>query len=152
MEFEVRGDVAGLRAIAKQLKAVDDKTLTREFRKGIQRAARPLQTKVKAGVPQYLPSGYAQTLQKALALRTGVLQSGVRITATGKGKRRPREVARMDAGVLRHPVFGRYRDPWVNQRVKPGFFRDPLRAGAPDVRKAIADVLDRVAAKIAAGG
>ena len=151
MEVEVRGDVEKLRALSRRLKAQGEKGLTKELRSGISRAAKPLQADVRAGIPQYLPSGYAPVLQGALRLRTSITQSGVRITAAGKGKRRPREVRRMDGGVLRHPVFGRYRDPWVNQAVRPGFFRAPIQAGAPQVRTQIKQVIDAVATKLAGG-
>ena len=134
-------------ALAKRLKAFEDKQLEKDLRKAISRALKPATKAVRASVPQYMPSGYAPVLAKALRLRTSNLTSGLRITGQAAGNPRPRKVTDLNRGRLRHPVFGN-RDIWVTQTVRPRFFDEPLQTRAPRVRAELDTVLDEVAAKL----
>ncbi len=134
-------------ALAKRLKALNDKDLQKELSRGISRAMKPAAKNVKTSVPEYMPSGYAPTLAKALSLRTSNLASGLRITGTAKGNPRPRKVDDLNKGRLRHPLFGN-RDKWYGQTVRERFFDEPLEAMAPEVRAALDKVLSEVAAKL----
>jgi hypothetical protein len=86
-------------------------------------------------VPQFMPGGYAPEL--ARDLRTAVtvgLGSGrvsVRVSAPTGGKF-GREVRQLEAGSLRHPLFGN-RGFWYRQRVRRGFASVPLRATRPHI-------------------
>lgn len=150
MEIIVTG-AAELRRLGERLKHEGEKDLQKELRRGVTKAVRPLQKAVKADLGQYTPSGYTPVLRKALRLRTSNRAGGVRINAVAAGKSKRRAIAKINAGVLRHPVFGHYRQPWVNQAIRPGFFYEPLRRGAPIVRREIEGVMKRIAARIARG-
>ncbi len=52
----------------------------------------------------------------------------------------------IDAGKLRHPVFG--RKTWVEQSVKPGVITKALEDAAPDVRVRLVVALDALNRKI----
>lgn len=137
-------------AIAKQLKALDDKKLTSELRKGMSRAVKPGMNAVKTSTPEYFPNRYAPIIASALQLRTANQAAGLRITATAKGAGEPRRITAMNSGTLRHPLWGN-RGHWYATRIKPGFFDEPLTRQAPAIRAELDKVLDQVAAKIAAG-
>jgi hypothetical protein len=69
---------------------------------------------------------------------------GVRVTAVGVDARVDR------TGKVRHPVYGNRR-VWVTQQVKPGWFTDPMEAGAPAVRRELLVVIATVARKVERG-
>lgn len=146
VSFRVTG---GNRAhqLGRRLKALNDKALEKELKRGITRAMRPATKAVKTAVPQYMPSGYAPVLAKALQLRTSNLASGLRVTGQARGNPRPREVTAINRGVLRHPLFGN-RDRWYAQQVTPRFFHEPLEKQASQIRTELDRVLAEVAAKI----
>jgi hypothetical protein len=147
VQIVVVGNNARLRAIGKKLKALDDKSLQRELGRGIGRAAKPAMQAVRDSTGQYVPNRFAPVLAKSLQMRTSNVAAGLRITATGKGQAQPRRVAAMNAGQLRHPLFGR-RAHWYTQAVTPGFFDKPIEEKAPAFREELERVLDEVAAKI----
>ncbi len=146
LSFTVTG---GNRAhvLGKRLKAMGNKELEKELRKGVARALRPATQVVRRSVPQYLPSGYAPTLQKALKLRTSNLAKGLRITAAAAGNPRPRRVTALNQGTLRHPLWGN-RKYWFAQKVTPRFFDQPLEGQRDQVRAELEKTLAEVAAKI----
>lgn len=140
-----------LAEVAKALKGVGGKELKAELRKGLRNAAKPLGGKAKAGLGQYMPSGYTPVLKRAFRVTVRIGLSGnpsVTLVGKAKGRRKMREIKALDAGVLRHPVFGN-RQVWVAQKIQPGFWSDPMRAGGPEVREQILGVIADVNAKIA---
>ena len=86
-------------------------------------------------VPQFMPGGYAPVLARDLRVATTVsLAAGrvsVRVSAPTGGKF-GREVRQLEAGSLRHPLFGN-RGFWYRQRVRRGFASVPLRAVRPHI-------------------
>jgi len=101
-----------------------EKRLLAETRK----ALRPTQAEVKASAAR-LPSGYAPTMARSVRAATRVTASadGVRgqVRVSARGKRENRDVASINLGRLRHPLFGR-RLHWYNTTVKPRFVADPI--------------------------
>lgn len=67
---------------------------------------------------------------------------GIRITATGKGKKKI-DLNALDRGVVRHPLFGNRRH-WYAQRVTPLWFTRPMEANSGNVlrelEQAVADI------------
>lgn len=167
---EVRG-VDRFRRAARALRtAADRKELTREMRKGILDAVPALKDAVRDGASVYLPDRYAAELAPALRMTTSTSTTGdqvtVRISTTAKGRGgHPRQVDQLEAGTLRHPVFGRTRalkrhakhkatsmkNPWSAQAVRPRFVTEPMTNAAPQVRPKIEAAVDRVLDKIARG-
>lgn len=138
--------------LARRLKSAD-KTLAKELRSGLLRAARPLHKGVRAEIPKVMPSGYAPVLSKSLQLRTLVRTSRyahVTIVASAKGLRDNRRIRPLDKGILRHPLFGD-REWWYTTRVRPGFWSRPMRAGVTPVRRELIKVMSDVKAKITKG-
>lgn len=167
MRVEVHGGDR-FRVVARRLRtAADRKDLVRELRKAILDAVPALKDAVREGAPAYLPDAYAAELVPSLRMTTATTTSGdqvtVRISTTAKGaKGNPRQVGDLEAGRVKHPVFGRTRplrrhakhkatsqlNPWVTQTVKPRFVTEPMAAKKPAVRKEIEAAVDRVLDKI----
>jgi hypothetical protein len=74
--------------------------------------------------------------------------AGIRIIAKAKGPRGERYVGPLEAGMLRHSLFGNRRH-WYAQPVYPGFFSEPIKESAPEIREQIVQAMENVAAQIA---
>jgi hypothetical protein len=59
-----------------------------------------------------------------------------------------RDLASINRGRLRHPLFGNRRY-WYDQSVTPGFWDKAMEKGVKDVRVELLKALDEVAAKLA---
>lgn len=147
-DFDVRGADDFLR-VSKALKAAGLTDVRKELHKGIRKAARPLIPKVRAEARKRLPrsGGLAEQVAREpmrIAVRTGN-DPGVRVVV---GKKRGGAQA-ANRGAIRHPVFG--QDVWVEQRVSPGWFDDPIRGSVPEIRRDIErsmrDVVNTIARK-----
>src|SRR5688500_4654013 len=115
-------------------------------------------------VPQFMPGGYAPVLAASLQVKTSAsVTSGrvsVRVSAPTGGKF-GREVRRLEAGSLRHPLFGNRgtyisrtgeeRSAWFSQRVRRGFASVPLRATRPWIVKRIDAELAAIARDVERG-
>lgn len=138
-----------LAALAKRLRGAD-KEYRKELRIGINRAVKPLKRDVLEQLPLFMPNQYAKVMKKALKVKTVIRTGGmasVRITAYGKGRHKNRDIRALDRGTLRHPLWGN-RDWWYAQKVKAGFWSEPLKDGRPRVRAEVMDVIRTVNAKL----
>ena len=144
--FEVRG-ADQFFELSKALKHAGRTELRKELNKAMRVGAKPLIPKARAEAMRRLPQrgGLAKQVSKEPArvqTRTGK-DPGVRIVV-GKRNGGARQANR---GVIRHPVFGN-RDVWVDQQVKPGWFDDPMKASAPEIRRALEQGIEVVAARV----
>ena len=151
-DFEINGTDQFLK-LSKALKHAGRTELRKELNKGIKRAAKPLIPKARAEALSRLPQrgGLAKQIAKEPArvqVRTG-RTPGVRVVV---GKKRG-GAQQANRGVIRHPVFGN-REVWVDQKVTPGWFDDPMKAGAPAIRRDIEQAMEDIADQIVreAGG
>ncbi len=133
--------------VARVLRDLGDKDLSRELFRGLNRATTKLKADAKDEAGRRLPQrgGLAQRVAGARlsTRRKGGRNPGVAIVAKGMD-----QLAAMDAGQVKHPVYGN-RDVWVSQQVTGGWFSDPMAAGKDDVARDVEEVLDDLAAKIA---
>lgn len=139
-------------AVAKTLKQAGDKDLKKELRAAIASAVEPMTDEVRDQVAQYLPTRYAPLLADSLKTRQSWRTSGSTIglvlTGSAKGRRQRRHVQAINAGVLRHPVFGN-RNVWVAQPVRRGFWDEPMTAAKRQPAREIGKALDRIARRLA---
>lgn len=145
-DFEIRGADQFL-ALSKALKHAGRTELRKELNKAMRVGAKPLIPKARAEALARLPQrgGLAKQISKEPArvqTRTGK-DPGVRVVV-GKKRGGARQSNR---GVIRHPVFGN-RERWVDQQVRPGWFDDTMTANAPEIRKALEQGIEDVAAKV----
>jgi hypothetical protein len=148
-------DVGGAQELAelgKRLRGAD-KQYRKELRIGLNRATKPLKEQVKSELPTFLPAGYAKVMRKALkpktVIRTGGL-AAVRIVASAKGRHKNRDVRALDKGTLRHPLWGN-REFWYAQKIRSGFWSEPMRDGKARVRAEVMDVIRTVNRRIVGG-
>jgi hypothetical protein len=157
--------------IADHLKAAGEGGLRRELFKAINDAAKPLAREIAnvAHLKPYLPDPYAAVLAESLSVSVSKIAGAnpaIRLRAVGgkDGRRRSRHVARINEGILRHPVFGTEAQLaahiaaggaahhgrgwiWRDQEVQPGFFTDPTEKAAPEIRRQIVAAMTTVANK-----
>jgi len=140
-----------LRRVALAVKAAGDKDLQRELRRALSRTTKPLRKAAKDGALQILPhrGGLDEHVAATARIATRVTAnaSGARLRITGTSRDNMR---RMDEeGIVRHPTFG--HRPWKDQRIRPGWFTDPLiLAAQSNMPKEIDAALDDVARKLQA--
>ncbi len=113
-----------------------------------------------------LPSrgGYQDEASRSVRFRTAVRTAGrtaaFRITTFADGKSERRDIRALDAGRLRHPVYGRSRtipgrgrvpNPWAVTRIEAGFFRRGTDRAAADAERQMITVLDDFASRLLKG-
>lgn len=135
--------------LARALKEHGDKALRSELYRAINRATKPLKAAVRKSAMDRLPRGGG--LNKRVARSKIVTKrrmtgknAGVRIVgASGY------DIGSINRGRVRHLTYGHL--PWHDQAVAPGFWTEPLVAGAPKVRRELNQALNTIARKIERG-
>lgn len=145
---EIRGSVE-LERVSRRLKEVGDTELRKQMLAGLRREGKPLIDAVKASVGDYLPTGggaadAVRSSSFGVRTRTSGPRASVRIVGVG---RRVNDLRRINAGTLRHPVFGN-REAWVSQRIRPGFFDRPMESRKPLVQSRMQRVLEDIARRV----
>jgi hypothetical protein len=134
--------------VARELKAAGDKEMRRELAQGLGRATKPLKAAAKESARTTLPKRgglAARVASSSFRTRTKTGSSpSIQITAR---ESKSADLAGLDAGVNRHPVWGN-RARWATQRVTPGWFTRPMVEGGGDVRTSILAAVDAVLAKL----
>src|SRR6266568_1059391 len=142
-----------LARVSAALRAAGDKDLQRELRRAMSRTTKPLRKAAKDGALQILPhrGGLDEHVAATARIATRVTanSSGARLRITGTSRDNLR---RMDEeGLVRHPVYGKWRKGMPPQRIRPGWFTNPLTLAAQGaVPKEIDAALDDVARKLQA--
>lgn len=127
----------------------------RRIVEAMSRGARGLRQSIPAAAAGRLPSGYAPIMAASVRVTQTVSVAagrvGIRIHA--KGHRDARDVVAVDAGILRHPTFGRRGEgDWRVTDVRPGFASDPWAQSKDKIVGEVMDELGGMAARIARGG
>ncbi|BCJ45314.1 hypothetical protein GCM10010168_85830 [Actinoplanes ianthinogenes] len=165
LDLKIRGD-RRLREVAAQIKAIGDKGLGREMAAGLRKATEPIKKGIRTSAEQTMPAsgGYSALLSKSLRwrvnVRPGARIANVTLTTTADGTKEKRDLGRLEAGELRHPVWGRSRklksgkrksNPWATTTIRAGFHKRGTDKAADVAEKEMAEVLDGLAAKLAGG-
>ncbi len=141
-----------LRVIAGRLRKAAARDLTYELRKAQRKAFQPLQKEIKAEALTTLPKrgNYNVIMSKAVkvTVTTGVGRTALNARVFAKGKTEERDVRQVNAGVLRHPVFG-HRKNWKTTRVRAGFVDRPVKALSDRVLRECADAAQKLNESIA---
>lgn len=150
-----------LRELAKRIQDQGDKGLGREMAAALRKVSKPVQASVEAEYETGLPKrgGYVNTFTKSIkwrtALRGGARSASFRLTIFGDGAHEKRDIKALEAGRLRHPVFGRSRrikvgnrkgtiitNPWALTTVRGGYFERGTDSAADKVEAEMSKVLD----------
>jgi hypothetical protein len=163
----VRVQVSGqkdLFRLAHNLHAAGQKGLKKELDKASRQAGKVIEDEVKAHTREYIPQGFEHRFDVALATKVEVrLVASRRISVLfwASGKRERRDIQAINAGRLRHPVFGRMRrlkdgtlkaNPWVLQAIRPGLVDEPAKRAMPRAIDKIEDAVKRVVDQIERNG
>lgn len=142
-----------LQRVADALKEAGDKDLQKRVSAAIRTEAKPLGLRVLHRGAEKMPQRGGLADRVAGMGRVGVSSAlrgrvaSVQVILRNKGV----DLKAMDAGVLRHPVFGN-RQAWVRQSVPARAFSDAFDAEAAQVQQAVnkaaQDTLDDVARKV----
>lgn len=164
MGLELRIDgVDELRRLAAQIRYTGDKGLGRQMSAALGRALGPVTRAITAEAGKTAPSGYRAELTASMrhrrSSRTAAREARVRLTTTAKGQSEERDLPALDAGILRHPVFGRTRrtkrgekkNPWAVTRVRPGFHERGIKDAEAEAQRQLQAVLDDFADRLAKG-
>lgn len=154
---------AELESIARHLRLAGELGLRQELLRAVSGAARDVGPEIRASLGDHMPSAYAEVLDADLAISTSTRLTGddPQVSLIGRPRARRRALARLEGGVLGHPVYGmrsRFNPgrwaAWVDQAdgVTAGFFAGPAERAAPRVREAIEKALATVAEKAARKG
>lgn len=162
MRVQVSGQ-KDLFRLAHNLHAAGQKNLKKELDKASRQAGKVIEDEIKAHTKEYIPQGFERRFDLALDTKTEVrLVASRRITVViwAMGKRQRRDIRAINAGRLRHPVYGRMRrlkdgtlkaNPWVEQRIRPGLVDVPATRAMPKAIKKIEGAVERVTQKIVKG-
>lgn len=131
----VRGSIKGraeLREVITKLEITSPAELEKNLLKGTREAvaAAVVKKDVQAAAAAKLPKrgGYAPLLAGATRVESRTsggktIKSTIKVSATGK--RESRDMAALNRGTLRHPLFGNRRH-WYVQRVRRGLVDEPI--------------------------
>jgi hypothetical protein len=146
-DISVRG-AEKLAILARALREAGDKELQRELYRGLNRAVKPLRQDVKESIGDFLPQRYARVLARDLKVTARRRTGGRNPALYLLGQAKNRDIASLNRGRLRHPLYGNRRF-WYSQRVRRDWWTHPLIRGAPEVRRELERTLDDLAKKIA---
>lgn len=127
----------------------EDKKLAGLIRRSLRDVARPLAIDARDALADAMPkrgglSGVVRAARPGVSTSVG----GSRVARIEATVRAPGiALAAMDAGNLRHPVFG--RKAWVSQRVPAGHAQRAFEDGMPEVRKKLQREVERLLHDIA---
>lgn len=141
-----------LEAVGRRLKGTAGAPLRRELLAGIRAGTKSTVQDIREEARTTLPhrGGLAALVAGGqFAARTRLTGSGAGVRIVGSS-RSIRSLTQLNAGRLRHPVFGD-RATWVTQFVAPGFFDLPIQRNLPNIRAAVDKALSDVSRKIEKG-
>lgn len=133
---EVVEVVPSLREVALRLKA-GDVELWKATRRNLIVAVQPARPAIRASARATLPKtgGLNEWVASAsinTQILTGPRSAGVRLRVRKKGH----DMADVDKGVVRHPVFGN-RKAWTVTNVEPGFATKPVEKLTPAITASV---------------
>lgn len=151
-----------LRVLSAKLRDAGEegKGLRRELMKEITEAAKPLAKEITdvGHLKRYMPDRYAAVLAADLSVRAArSFSKNPSIEIRAKARENKRKVNMLDAGVINHPIFARgprrsWR--WSNAQtrgMRAGFFSDPCRSAAPQIKARVLHAIAETAKKITSG-
>lgn len=154
---------AQLRKLSAHLRASGDKGMGRDLAKALDKVVDPVKKAIELSARQAMPSGYAPTLTRSLrhrrTLRAAARQASIRLATHGEGEKEHRDLPALEAGNLRHPVFGRSRrtkkgrkaNPWAVTKVRPGFHERGIAKAGDLAEEQVLAVLDDFTERLAKG-
>ena len=145
-DFEIRG-AQDLARLSKKLKDAGRNDLRKELLRGVRESGADTVLKIRDSALENLPR------RGGLAAKVAAEKASMRASYAAKGAHVQLKRKRgrgLNQGRLRHPVYGN-RSVWVQQSVNSGWFDDPIRDAAPEIRRKIEDAVKRVKIRLIKG-
>ena len=150
LEVTVTG-AATFTRVAAQVRAEGSKDLSRALGRALEKVTRPVTASITAEADKAMPSGYKELLTGSLrhraSRRNGGQQAQLIIRTYADGKKERRDLPSLEAGKLRHPLFGR-KKVWYVTSVTPGFHRRGTELAADEATEALDKVVKDFAARL----
>lgn len=146
VELTVQGGEK-LGVLAARLKETGNTELRKELFRGIQRAAKPLRAAAANAARENLPKRGGLNEWVASSKFTISIRSGRNPAVRVKGNKQGHDLAAMDRGRLRHPLFGN-RKLWFTQQIRAGWFSEAMQRESPGVRREVVNVIDDMAREL----
>lgn len=131
----------------------DAKAIRRDLYRGLNRATKPVRSRMTDAIPEALPQrgGLAEQFKSKVGSRTTAKAgkwAGVSIRFSSRGH----DMRTLTGGRIRHPVYGN-RSVWVTQTAgaDPERFMGAFEDQTPLMRREVERVLEDVAQKIVRG-
>lgn len=164
LEVRVEG-AATLRKLAAHIRAEGNKSLTRQLGDALSRAADPVREAIRKSADETLPhrGGYAETFDRHLKFRTSRSNKGedettVSLFTYAEGESERRDIRALEAGKLRHPVYGRSRaggrkgeriaNPWSVTSIRAGFWQRGTDHALDEAQKELQNVINEFADRL----
>jgi len=152
MAASVGSDSREIRLLAQRLRIAGQGDLQKQLLRDIRATTKPTIRKVRANALATLPR------RGGLAAKVAASKIGTRTRTTSgqsagvfiKGTDPRINLNRINAGQLRHPVFGNRRN-WREQSVRAGWFDDPIKGDLPHILGSIRGVVADINARITRG-
>lgn len=138
-----------LTAVGHQLMEAGQLKIKRELLAAIRTEAQAAIPDIRDSARETLPAGgglAVRVAEQVYGVRSSLAGSVASVRLAGRGMK---ELYDINAGKLRHPVYGN-REVWRSQSVPEGFFSKPVEERAPEIRAAILVAVETVAAEITA--
>lgn len=154
------------RMLAAKVRAEDTKGLGRAMGAGLKKAVQPVERSIRAEYGKLPTSGgYASAFSRSLRfrtnLRTAARSASFRLTTFADGTHERRDIDAVEAGRLRHPVYGRSRrirsgrragtmisNPWAVTRIVGGYHKrgtdDAIDQAERQMSAVLADLSKRI--------
>lgn len=118
----------------------------------LERATKPMQESIKASALATMPSGYGPTFVASLAHRRSRRASGQRaqviLRTYADGQAQRREIRHLEAGNLRHPLYGHRGSAWHVTKIRAGFHKRGTDGAADAVTTEIIKVVEDFAQRL----
>jgi hypothetical protein len=145
--------VTGIERLRKDVAILRDglgREVGKELQGSIDQPIKRFRDAVDSAIARDFPRRYAAVFGGAFRIRasstSGSAALRVKLRGTARGKSHIRDSAALNRGVLRHKTWG--RPPWHSQSVRPGFWDDPAKQLAVDVRTEVEKAVERAAKAI----
>lgn len=152
MSLEVSIDgAATLHRVAARMRAAGQADLSKQMSRALSKALDPVRASIAVEAGEVMPGAYKSLLTGSLRHRVSRRSAGnqarVILATYADGKQQRREIRALEAGALRHPLFGR-KKRWYVTRIRPGFHKRGTESAMDAAREGLLQVVKDYADKL----
>lgn len=165
MTLEVRIEgAATLKRVAAKMRAEGNKDLSRDMGRALGKAADPIRNAIRESAAQTMPrsGGYDAAFDASLRFRVQRRESAntasLNLVTYADGTKERRDIRALEAGNLRHPIYGRSRaggrkgerfaNPWSVTKIRAGFHKRGTDGAMDETQKAANTVIQDYAHRL----